>query len=145
MRLDAAEARARLAAHVHGVLCTLHPERGPDPQPVVYAVSDLGADGFVGVPIDRVKPKTSTRLQREVNLEADPRSALLIEHWDSDDWSRLWWVRAHLRHVPDPPPSLTDDLTARLARAVPQYTDRPFHRVLVCRIVAATGWSAIEQ
>ena len=142
MRLSADEARARLAARVHGVLCTLHPQRGPDPQPVVYAVSE---DGHVAVPIDRVKPKSSSRLQREDNLEADPRAALLVEHWEAEDWSRLWWVRAHLQHVPDPPPSLTEELTARLARAVPQYADRPFHRLLVCRIVSVTGWSASEQ
>ncbi len=139
MRLDSGEARARLGAHVHGVLCTLHPERGPDPQPVVYAVTD---DGHVGVPIDRVKPKSSTRLKREDNLEADPRGSLLIEHWDAADWSRLWWVRAELRHVPDPPPALTDDLADRLTRAVPQYADTPFHRILVCRVVSVTGWSA---
>ena len=142
MRLSADEARARLAARVHGVLCTLHPQRGPDPQPVVYAVSE---DGHVAVPIDRVKPKSSSRLQREDNLEADPRAALLVEHWEAEDWSRLWWVRAHLQHVPDPPPSLTEDLTARLARAVPQYADRPFHRLLVCRIVSVAGWSASER
>jgi hypothetical protein len=143
--MEADAARTRLAAHVHGVLCTLHPERGPDPQPVVYAVTNDGAHDYVGVPIDRVKPKTSTRLKREDNLESDPRGALLIEHWDPEDWSRLWWVRAHLRHVPDPPPSLTHDLAARLAHAVPQYADKSFHRVLVCRIAAVTGWSAGAQ
>lgn len=141
MRLDAHEARSRLAAHVHGVLCTLHPDRGPDPLPVVYAVSD---DGHVGVPIDRVKPKASSRLQREVNLEADPRGALLVEHWDTDDWTRLWWVRANLEHVKDPPPPLTDAIAARLAKTLPQYADRPFHRVLVCRITNVTGWAASE-
>ena len=139
MRMNAELARERLAANIHGVLCTLHPQRGPDPQPVVYAVSD---DAHLGVPIDRVKPKASTRLKREDNLEADPRGTLLIEHWEIEDWSRLWWVRADLQHVRDPPPSLTDDLAERLARAVPQYADKPFHRILVCRIVAVTGWSA---
>jgi hypothetical protein len=142
MRLAADEAYRRLAAHVHGVLCTLHSERGPDPQPVLYAVSD---DGHVGVPIDRVKPKASTRLQREDNLAADPRGTLLVEHWDADDWSRLWWVRATLQYLPNPAFSLTDALAARLARAIPQYADRPFHRILVCRIVAVTGWSAADQ
>ena len=141
MRLSEQKARSRLSEHVHGVLCTLHPERGPDPQPVVYAVSD---DGYVGVPIDKVKPKTSSRLQREDNLAADPRGALLIEHWETDDWSRLWWVRAELEHVTDPPAAVTDDLADRLARAVPQYADKPFHRVLVCRIVRVTGWAASE-
>ncbi|MDQ2955520.1 MAG: pyridoxamine 5'-phosphate oxidase family protein [Actinomycetota bacterium] len=139
MRLTVDEAGQRLAAHVHGVLCTLHPERGPDPLPVVYAVSE---DGYLGVPIDSVKPKTSTRLRREDNLDADPRAALLVERWDAEDWSRLWWVRAHLEHVREPASSVTDDLAERLARNVPQYADQPFHRILVCRIVAVTGWSA---
>ena len=139
MRLDAGEARARLGAELHGVLCTLHPERGPDPQPVVYAVTD---DGYVGVPIDKVKPKKSSRLQREDNLEADPRGSLLIEHWETADWTRLWWVRADLEHVTDPPAEVVEDLAARLERAVPQYAGRPFHRVLVCRIVRITGWAA---
>ncbi len=142
MRLSEEEARSRLDALVHGVLCTLHPRRGPDPQPVVYAVS---GDNHVGVPIDSVKPKASSRLQREANLEADPRSALLVERWDAEDWSRLWWVRAHLEHVPRPSEALVEELADRLARTVPQYADRPFHRVLVCRIVRVTGWAAAEQ
>lgn len=139
MRLSPEDARARLDASSHGVLCTLHPERGPDPQPVVYAVSD---DGHLGVPVDSVKPKTSTRLRREANLESDPRAALLVEHWDPTDWSRLWWVRAHLHHIADPPRSLIEDLTDRLARAAPQYADKPFHRILVCRVVTVSGWAA---
>lgn len=139
VKLSPEQARERLAAHVHGVMCTVHPQRGPDAVPAVYAVSD---DDHVGVPIDRIKPKASTRLQREDNLQADPRSALLVEHWDPEDWSRLWWVRADLEHVEDPPASLTDDLSSRLARTVPQYADQPFHRVVVCRIVAVTGWAA---
>ena len=139
MRLDDDDARARLDAQVHGVFCTLHPRRGPDPQPVVYAVS---ADGHVGVPVDTVKPKRSSRLRREDNLEADPRGSLLVEHWETEDWSRLWWVRAEVEHVPDPPASLTDELADRLAATVPQYADKPFHKVLVCRIVGLTGWAA---
>lgn len=138
MRLSPEDARARLAAHVHGVLCTLHPDRGPDPQPVLYAVSG----DHLGVPVDSVKPKTSTRLRREDNLDADPRAALLVEHWDPADWSRLWWVRVTLHHLPDPAPAVVDDLADRLSRAVPQYADKPFHRILVCRIIAVTGWAA---
>ena len=142
MRLDVEQARARLDAQIHGVLCTMHPTRGPDPQPVVFAVS---ADGHVGVPIDKVKPKKSSRLQREDNLEFDPRSSLLVEHWEVEDWTRLWWVRADLEHVVDPSPELVHELEDRLARAVPQYADKPFHRVLVCRIVRITGWAASDD
>ena len=139
MRLTATEARARLAAHHHGVLCTVHAERGVDAVPVVYALDE---DGCVGVPVDRVKPKSSSRLQRERNLAADPRAALLVEHWDRDDWSRLWWVRAELRWQRDAAAARVADLAARLALAYPQYRDQPFARVLVLRVVGVTGWAA---
>jgi PPOX class probable F420-dependent enzyme len=139
MRFTATEARARLTTHDHGILCTVHAERGVDAVPVVYAVD---ADGCVGVPVDRVKPKSSSRLQRERNLEADPRAALLVEHWDRDDWSRLWWVRAELHWQGDPPAARVEDLAARLALAYPQYHEQPFTRVLVFRVVGIGGWAA---
>ena len=139
MRLAEDEARARLAAHDHGILCTVHAERGVDAVPVAYVLDE---DGYVGVPIDRVKPKTSSRLQRERNLEADPRATLLVEHWDRDDWSRLWWVRVELRWQADAAAaSRTADLAARLAGRYPQYRGQPFDRVLVLRIVGVVGWS----
>lgn len=139
MRLGEDEARARLAAHDHGILCTVHAARGVDAVPVVYAVEE---DGYVGVPVDRVKPKASLRLQRERNLEADPRATLLVEHWDRSDWSRLWWVRAELRWQGDDAADRAAALAARLAERYPQYRDQPFARVLVLRIVGASGWAA---
>jgi PPOX class probable F420-dependent enzyme len=139
VKLAEEEARARLAAQDHGILCTVHPARGVDAVPVVFAVDD---DGFVAVPVDRVKPKASGRLQRERNLEADPRATLLVEHWDRHDWSRLWWVRAELRWTAEPPPGRVKDLAALLAGRYPQYRDEPFSRVLVLRIVGVTGWAS---
>jgi PPOX class probable F420-dependent enzyme len=141
MRLAEDEARVRLAAHDHGILCTVHPARGVDAVPVAYVVD---GDGYVGVPIDRVKPKTSSRLQRERNLEADPRATLLVEHWDADDWSRLWWVRAELRWQGDADTERAAALAALLAGRYPQYRDQPFTRVLVLRIVGVTGWAAVR-
>jgi hypothetical protein len=139
LKLAADEARARLAAHDHGVLCTVHPARGVDAVPVVYAVD---ADGYVGVPVDRVKPKAASRLQRERNLEADPRAALLVEHWERDDWSRLWWVRAELRWQDGDVTDRAAALATQLSRRFPQYRDQPFSRVLVLRIVGTSGWAA---
>jgi hypothetical protein len=139
MRLPEDEARARLAAHDHGILCTVHAERGVDAVPVVYVVDE---DGYVGVPVDRVKPKASLRLQREQNLEADPRATLLIEHWDRGDWSRLFWVRAELRWQGDAGAARAAALAAGLAERYPQYRDQPFARVLVLRIVGLVGWAA---
>lgn len=136
MRLDPDEALARLAAHDHGVLSTVHPGRGVDAVPVVFAVYAE----FVGIPVDLVKQKTSVRLQRERNLEVDPRATLLVEHWDRDDWSRLWWVRAQLSYEPDAERAAS--LARHLAERYEQYVDEPFERVLVLRIVELVGWAA---
>ena len=38
------------------------------------------------------KPKSTTRLQRIRNLEANPAAALVVDHY-ADDWTELWWVR----------------------------------------------------
>lgn len=138
MRLATNEAQARLVAHDHGILCTVHAERGVDAVPVAYAVDD---DGYVGVPVDRVKPKDSWRLQRERNLEADARATLIVEHWDLGDWSRLWWVRAELRWQEDADVDRMAGLATRLAERYAQYRDQPFARVLVLRIVRVAGWA----
>jgi len=138
MRLTDEDARARLAAGDHGILCTVHADRGVDAVPAVYAIDD----DYVGVPIDTVKPKSSLRLQRERNLEADPRATLLVERWNRDDWTQLWWVRAELRWQGDADDERTDALATRLTERFAQYHDRPFHRLLVLRVVGVSGWAA---
>ncbi len=140
MRLAAPEAGTRLAEHDHGILCTVHAVRGADPVPVVYVADE---DGFVGTPVDLVKAKSSGPLQRERNLRADPRATLLVEQWDREDWSRLWWVRAALRWEPHPRSGHESALAERLAHRFPQYRDEPFLRVLVLRVVEVTGWAAL--
>jgi len=138
MRLTQSDALARLADHDHGVLATVHSERGIDAVPVVYVV----VGDHLAVPIDLVKPKASLRLQRERNLEADDRATLLVEHWDRADWEKLWWVRAEMRWDGSPPARVTDAATAALAECFPQYRERPFARLILFRLVAVTGWSA---
>ena len=137
MRLPDHEARARLESHDHGILCTVHAERGVDAVPVAYAVDD---DGYVGVPVDRVKPKASLRLQRERNLEADPRATLLVEHWDRSDWSRLWWIR--LDGVAQTLGSGAEaaDALARLIAKYDQYRQTPPPGAVIA--VDVTAWRA---
>ena len=137
MRLNEDDARTRLATHDHAILCTFHRERGIDAVPVCFAVN--GDD--VGVPIDSVKPKASSRLQRERNLESDPRATLLVEHWDPDDWSQLWWVRAELLWQPEAA-DRGSKLASLLAERYAQYRDQPFSRVLVLQVVGVSGWNA---
>lgn len=138
MGLSESEALGLLRRHDHGILGTLHPRRGVDLTPVVYATVDV----FVGSPVDEVKLKSSLRLQRERNLEADARATLLVERWDRDDWSGLWWVRAELRWVGEDAGDRARVLSGLLAQQFPQYRDEPFANVLVFELVNATGWSA---
>ncbi len=117
----------------------MHAERGVDAVPVAFVIDD---DGYVGVPVDLVKPKASLRLQRERNLEEDSRASLLVENWDRDDWSQLWWVRAELRWQSHADADRAASLATGLAERYPQYRDQPFDRILVLRIVGVTGWAA---
>lgn len=139
MRLADDQARELLRTHSHGFLATHH-ELGIDVGPTVYAV----VEDTVGSPIDLVKPKTSTRLQRERNLEHDPRATLAIERWDRDDWSQLWWVRARLRWLGHGTHRHTEALADRLSELFVQYRDRPFAAVHVFEIAQVTGWAATE-
>jgi hypothetical protein len=141
MKLSSVEASDRLAASTHGVLCTLHPARGPHPEPCLYAT-----DGqLLAFAVEATKAREAPRLVCEDNLMADPRATLLVEHWDPVDWSKLWWVRAELRHVPSPDPTRVDFLEGRLVDAVEQFRDRPFDRMVVFDVVNVTGWAATAE
>ena len=140
MKLTSDAALERLTSFDHGTLCTAHPERGVDAVPALYAL----VDGLIGIPIDTVKPKSSPQLQRERNLESDPRATLLIEHWNRNDWSKLWWVRAELRWATDPADAQVEALGAKLESRFPQYDDQPFVRIITFRLEAVTGWAANE-
>jgi PPOX class probable F420-dependent enzyme len=135
MRLDDAACRERLGGSGHAVLGTIHPDRGPDLVPVVYVV-----DGErISIPIDTVKPKSGRRLQRLVNLAADDRCVLLVDHY-AQDWSQLWWVRAHGRGVEVLPSA---EVLAALGAAFPAY--RPpgaVTSVIAVQVTSLTGWSA---
>ena len=138
MRLDAAAAWERLGSADHGVLGTVHTDRGVDLVPVVYAI-----DGDrIFVPIDRVKAKSTTRLQRLENLWRDARCTLLVEHYDQTDWTQLWWVRVngvgHEASLED-----VEEFRPQLSVRYPQYKD-PLSVVggLVIDDIEITGWAA---
>lgn len=137
MRLDGAEALRRASAEDHAVLGTVRAGMGPDLVPATFAIDD----DLVGIPIDTVKPKASTSLQRTRNLEADGHATLLIERWDRLDWARLWWVRLRLeRSTVDP--AAVGRLETALRKRYPQYRDAPFAAILTFRISEVVGWTA---
>ncbi len=134
MTLDEAECWRRLARSRHGILATLHPRRGVDAVPVVFALTDHR----ILVPVDTEKPKRHSRLTRLANLRADPRCVLLVEHYRSD-WSRLWWVRIHADGLECP---AAEEFVEVLARRYPQYrTAGVVAGVLVLTPTELTGWA----
>ena len=90
MRLNVDECLERLRDSEHGVLATVHAKRGVDAVPVVFVLFGVK----ILIPVDTVKQKTTTRLQRLANIERDHRCVLLVDEYDRD-WSKLWWVRVH--------------------------------------------------
>lgn len=79
---------AAFAAAPVARLATVGPQGAPHLVPVVFA-----AHGDVVYTAVDAKRKTTQRLRRLANIEANPQVSLLVDHYD-DDWSRLWWVRA---------------------------------------------------
>jgi len=137
VRLEYEDARRLAAGADHGILGTVGVDGRPDLVPACFAI-----DGdIVGIPIDQVKPKASTRLQRARNVERDPRATFLVEQWDADNWARLWWVRLVLERSKENQAS-NARLETLLRRRYRQYADAPFVAILTFRITAVSGWSA---
>ena len=82
------DARARFEHAPVAELATVSGAGDPHIVPVVFAL--LGDIVYTAVDAKR---KTTTKLRRLANIEANPKVCLLVDHYD-DDWTRLWWVRA---------------------------------------------------
>lgn len=76
------------AAAPAATLATVNRDGAPHLVPVVFAVHRE----TVYTAVD-AKRKSTQRLRRLANIEADPRVCLIVDHY-SDDWGQLWWVRA---------------------------------------------------
>jgi len=70
------------------MLATVGADGAPHLVPVVFAVHD----DVVYTAVD-AKRKSTQRLRRLANIEANPKVSMLVDHYD-DDWTQLWWVRA---------------------------------------------------
>jgi len=137
MAMQRAEALTLLGESRVGRLATIHPDGSPHIVPITFAV----VDPAVVTMVDQ-KPKTTTRLQRLANIEADPRVTLLVDEW-SEDWSRLRWARfdgtAEIHHAGGLWELARDALVARYE----QYRDQPPNGpAIVITIEDVTGWAS---
>ncbi len=131
------ELRRRFASSPVARLATVRPDGGPHVVPVVFAL--VGDTVYSAVD---AKPKRTRGLQRVANVRAEPRCALLVDHYE-DDWRQLWWVRA------DGPGEVVDEPSAAhpgiraLVQRFPQYRDAPpSGPLLVVTVERWSGWAS---
>jgi PPOX class probable F420-dependent enzyme len=135
--MDEQEARRRFSAARVAVLATADAAGTPHLVPVTFAV----AGDTVWTAVDD-KPKRNRRLRRHDNIRAQPRVSLLVQHW-SEDWSRLWWVRADGLALVTTEPSTVDRVTGLLRQKYPQYQEIPVGGpVIEVAVHTWRGWPA---
>jgi PPOX class probable F420-dependent enzyme len=147
MRLDVAEARRRFAGVRVARLATVSPGGHPHLVPFTFALDSRAGEADSG-PGDRIvsavdaKPKRSTDLRRLRNIRANPRVAVLADHYE-DDWGALWWVRADGQAAILDDPAAMAPALALLAGRYPQYRAQPpGGPVISIRVTRWTGWAA---
>lgn len=121
-------------------MATVTPGGRPHLVPVVFAVATDPAAGpdVVYTAVD-AKPKSTRRLRRLANIDANPQVSLLVDHY-ADDWTRLWWVRADgVAAFHDDGPAMESG--RRLLRAkYPQYQSVSLDGPVIA--VAVQRWSS---
>jgi PPOX class probable F420-dependent enzyme len=143
MRMPAAEARHRFAGAAVARLATVTPAGHPHIVPVTFALDCGPVPGeWIYTAVDDAKPKTTTELQRLRNIRAQPRVALLADHY-AEDWTQLWWVRADGQAAVLESPAERAGPLRLLAARYPQYAAAPPPGpVITIRVDRWTGWAA---
>jgi PPOX class probable F420-dependent enzyme len=143
------EARRRFAKARVARLATTDADGRPHIVPMVFVLAS-GRDTSKTRSGDTVysavdaKPKRSTSLRRLANIAANPRVAVLVDHYE-DDWHALWWVRADGRgRVLDADEPEGRDAIARLMARYPQYHEQsPRGPVVAIDVTRWSHWSAV--
>jgi PPOX class probable F420-dependent enzyme len=130
------EARTLFATARVGRLATVSAAGEPHIVPIAFAVSGDTLWSAVDA-----KPKRTTVLRRLENVRANPRVAVLADHYE-DDWSTLWWARADgTGRVLDAGDPQAERAIDALAERYAQYgAARPDGAVLEIAVERWSGW-----
>jgi PPOX class probable F420-dependent enzyme len=134
--VTAAEARARFTTTRLARLATVDAAGRPHLVPIAFAVEGETIYSTVDA-----KPKRTRALRRLANVRENPAVSLLVDHWDEEDWERLWWARA------DGAGRVLDPAEPEARRAAKLLRDRyPRQRdageVLAVDVERWSGWAA---
>lgn len=134
------QARRRFAQARVARLATADAEGRPHLIPMVFTLVSGPTTGDTVYSAVDAKPKRSRALRRLANIAANPRVAVLVDHY-ADDWYALWWVRADgTGRVLDAGQPEARDAIARLAARYPQYREQPPEGPVVA--IDVTRWSS---
>ena len=144
------ESQARFLANARVArLATADAEGIPHAIPVCYAYADLGYGGeAIYIVLDH-KPKSTelTRLRRVRNILANPRAALIVDHY-GEDWQSLRYILAScdaaLLNGDEPEAA---QAVALLREKYPQYREMALDGNPVIKLTPRrfTAWSYTEQ
>jgi PPOX class probable F420-dependent enzyme len=134
--VHADEARARFAAARSARLATAGGDGRPHVVPICFALDD---DDTLYTAVDH-KPKRTTKLRRLANIAANPNVSVLADHYEDEDWIRLWWARADgtARVLPGGHAHAVALLQARYA---PYRENPPQGPVIAIAVARWSGWS----
>ena len=136
--MDQLTARVRAGESRVARLGTLSKTGRVELVPMTFAI----VDDVLYTAVDH-KPKTTTELKRLDNVRATPEVSVLIDEYDDNDWSALWWVRLRgLAQVIDSG-SHYDTAVDALVAKYPQYrSTRPSGPAIVVELIRWQWWSA---
>jgi PPOX class probable F420-dependent enzyme len=139
MRMAETRARELFGSARVARLATVDATGAPHLVPVVFVV----AESRIYTAVD-TKPKRHNALRRLANIRANPRVAVLADHYE-ENWTALWWVRADgtARIVNADEPEATVAVVGLTSR-YSQYRDGPPPGpVIAIDVDYWSAWSAV--
>jgi len=125
-------------------LATSDAAGAPHVMPVCFAV----ADETVYITVDE-KPKRTAgrRMKRIRNILENPQAALVADHYDDHDWSRLGWVMLQGRAEVLDEGREHDSAQAMLSERYPQMRDMDLadKPVIAIRVARALAWGDLGR
>ena len=124
-------------------LATADASGAPHVVPVCFAVDGAGVYITIDEKPKRVAPRALKRLR---NIAANPKVALVADHYDDRDWSRLGWVmvRGHAELLDQGPEhaAAQDRLRARYTQLAAMALEG--HPVIAIRIERVASWGDLR-
>ncbi len=135
--MNRSEALEKLTGCRVARLATTTPEGGPHVVPITFAITGP----WIVTMIDH-KPKTTSRLQRLINVESHPWASVLTDQY-SEDWSQLWWVRIDGAAEIHDDGKVWESARRALSAKYAQYAERrPDGPAIVVAIESVSSWSS---